>query len=42
MLTSSVRYSVWEDSYESKIESANMALEKIKTPTIAFLYTLMK
>lgn len=42
MLTSSVGYSIREDSYESGIESAKMALEKIKTPTIAFLYTSIK
>jgi len=42
MLTSSVGYSIREDSYESGIESAKMALEKIKTPIIAFLYTSIK
>ncbi len=39
MLTSSVGYSIKKDSYESGIESASMALEKVKNPTIAFLYT---
>ncbi len=34
-----VGYSIKEDSYESGMESAKMALEKIKTPIIAFLYT---
>ncbi len=42
MLTSSVGYSIREDSYKSGIESAKMALEKVKTPTIAFLYTSIK
>lgn len=42
MLASNVGYSIREDSYESGIESAKMALEKVKTPTIAFLYTSIK
>lgn len=39
MLTSSVGYSIKISGYESGIESAKKALEKVKHPTIAFLYT---
>lgn len=42
MLTSSVGYSIKKNSYESGIESAKIALEKVKNPTIAFLYTSVK
>lgn len=39
MLASGVGHSIKLDSYESGVESARIALEKIQNPTIAFLYT---